>query len=85
MSELVPDDAIEIAAMALRSPSHRAGPPDPDLVEIWKRTARITLEAAAPLIVSAWAESVGREFWRDSHISKVLRARASVLRGEGDR
>jgi hypothetical protein len=41
------------------------------------------LEAAAPLIVAAWAESVAREFWHDSHISKVLCSRASVLRGEG--
>ena len=53
---LVPEEAIEAAALALRSPSHRAGPPDPDLVEIWKRAARITLSAAAPLIVAAWLD-----------------------------
>jgi hypothetical protein len=49
----IPEEAIESAALAQRSPSHKPGPPDPDLVEIWKRTARITLEAAAPLIVAA--------------------------------
>lgn len=43
------------------------------------------VRAAAPLIVAAWAESVAREYWSESHISKVLRERASVLRGEGDR
>lgn len=57
MSDLeVPEEAIEAAALALRSPSHRPGPPDPDLVEIWKRTARMTLAAAAPLIVAAAIE-----------------------------
>lgn len=53
MAVEVPEEAIEAAALALRSPSHRPGPPDPDLVEIWKRTARMTLAAAAPLIVAA--------------------------------
>jgi hypothetical protein len=49
----IPEEAIEAAALAQRSPSHRPGPPDPDLVEIWKRTARLVLGAAAPLIVAA--------------------------------
>ena len=89
----IPEEAIEAAALALRSPSRRPGPPDRDLMEIWKRTARITLEAAAPLIVAAAlnqiADQIAAEEGSGSFSSGVLRAvvtiqrRAAELRGEG--
>lgn len=87
---VIPQEAIEAAAHAQRSPSHRPGPPAPDLVEIWKRTARITLEAAAPLIVAAELERLANEYWSSSHLHRVCKARATDLRasesrGEGDR
>ncbi len=62
MSDLVPAEAIEAAALAQRSSSHKPGPPDPDLVAIWTRTARITLEAAAPLILAADLERQAATF-----------------------
>lgn len=87
--DLVPEEAVEAAALAQRSPSHKPGPPDPDLVAIWKRTARITLEAAAPLIVAAELDRMVRAIDNAPYPYEVLEQRvaelrASVLRGEGD-
>lgn len=78
----ITDEAIEAAALAQRSPSHRPGPPDRDLVELWKRTARVTLEAAAPLIVAAELERLAKVYWSSSHVHRVCLERAAELRGD---
>lgn len=88
MSDLVPEEAIEAGAMALTEVTKRPWADTlPGARDVLRRNARLSVTAAAPLILAAYLDGLAAEYWSSSHLHRVCKARAAALRsrGEGDR